>query len=307
MIGLLPGAAVRVRVPAKINLHLAVGDRRADGYHSLITVFHAVNLYDEVTIAPADELSVTTTGPEADLVPAGAANLAGRAAILLAEHAGIAPRVRISIAKQIPVAGGMAGGSADAAAALLGCAQLWQLELTREALAVLGAQLGSDVPFPLTGGTAVGTGRGEHIVPVLARHQLHWVLAIAGEGLSTGAVFTELDRLREVGPIPRVGQVDDVLQALIGDDPAVLAAGFGNDLQPAAISLQPGLRRVLIAGEAEGALGSLVSGSGPTIAMLCRNADHAADVASRIAGHGVCRSVRVVHGPVPGARIVADA
>ena len=137
---------------------------------------------------------------------------------------------------------------------------------------------------------------------MLARHQLHWVLAIAGDGLSTGAVFAELDRLREVGPIPRVGPVDDVLQALTGDDPAVLAAGFGNDLQPAAISLQPGLRRVLFAGEAEGALGSLVSGSGPTVAMLCRNADHAADVASRIAGHGVCRSVRIVHGPVPGAQ-----
>jgi 4-diphosphocytidyl-2-C-methyl-D-erythritol kinase len=160
------------------------------------------------------------------------------------------------------------------------------------------------VPFALTGGTAIGTGRGEQIAPVLTRHQRHWVLAIAGGGLSTPAVFGELDRLREQAPAPRVGPVEDLLSALARPDPAALGAALGNDLQAAAISLQPALRRVLYAGTAEGAVSCLVSGSGPTVAMLCTDADHAADVAARVAGLGVCRTVRVVHGPVPGARVL---
>lgn len=299
--GLLPGAQIRVRVPAKINLHLAVGDLRADGYHSLLTVFHAVNLFDEVTIAPAPELTVVTTGAHGD-VPDGAENLAGRAALLLAEHAGVQPQVRIEIDKHIPVAGGMAGGSADAAATLLGCAQLWQLEMTRDELADLASELGADVPFALTGGTAVGSGRGDRIAPVLSRHQLHWVLAISAGGLSTPAVFAELDRLRAIGDTPRVGPVADVLAAL--SDPEQLSSVLGNDLQSAAISLQPQLRRVLYAAESEGALRGVVSGSGPTVAMLCRSAEDAADVAARVAGLDVCRAVKVVRGPVPGARVL---
>jgi len=302
MIGALPSATVRVRVPAKINLHLGVGDLRADGFHELVTVFQAVSLYDEVSLTPADELSVVTRGAAG--VPDGADNLAGRAVLLLAEHVGRHPGVRVEIDKQIPVAGGMAGGSADAAAALLGCAQLWHLDLPRSALVALAAELGSDVPFALTGGTAIGTGRGEQIAPVLTRHQWHWVLAIAGDGLSTPAVFGELDRLREQAPGPRVGPVEDVLAALARADAAALGGVLGNDMQAAAISLQPALRRVLYAGTAEGALHCLVSGSGPTVAMLCADAEHAADVAARVAGLGVCRTVRVVNGPVPGARVL---
>ena len=294
MISVLPTGSVRVRVPAKINLHLAVGNRRPDGFHELVTVFHAVSLFDDVTISSADDLTVTTSGGNGE-IPADAANLAGRAAIRLAQRAGREPNVRIEIAKLIPVAGGMAGGSADAAATLLGCAHLWRLDLTRAEIAAIAIELGSDVPFALTGGTAMGTGRGEQIVPVLARHQLHWALAIAGGGLATPAVFAELDRLREQGLRSRVGAVEDILAALSQPD-----------LQAAAISLQPGLRRVLYAGAAEGALSCLVSGSGPTVAMLCRDAEHAADVAARVAGLDVCRSVRVVGGPAPGARLVAD-
>ncbi len=305
MISVLPTGSVRVRVPAKINLHLAVGNRRPDGFHELVTVFHAVSLFDDVTISSADDLTVTTSGGNGE-IPADAANLAGRAAIRLAQQAGREPNVRIEIAKLIPVAGGMAGGSADAAATLLGCAHLWRLDLTRAEIAAIAIELGSDVPFALTGGTAMGTGRGEQIVPVLARHQLHWALAIAGGGLATPAVFAELDRLREQGLRSRVGAVEDILAALSQPDPAQLAGLLGNDLQAAAISLQPGLRRVLYAGAAEGALSCLVSGSGPTVAMLCRDAEHAADVAARVAGLDVCRSVRVVGGPAPGARLVAD-
>ncbi len=295
--------SVRVRVPAKINLHLGVGDLRADGFHELVTVFHAVNLFDELTIVPATRLIVKTTGIQG--VPTGLNNLAGRAAKLLAQRCGIKSAVSIEIKKQIPLAGGMAGGSADAAATLLGCNHLWQLDLTRDELASIAAELGSDVPFALTGGTAVGTGRGEMIAPVLARRPLHCVLAFSEEGLSTPDVFAELDKLRAAGPIPRVGPVQDLLAGLAAGDPTALAPCLGNDMQAAAVSLQPGLRRLLHAGRQEGALATLVSGSGPTVAMLCSSQEHAAEVATGIAGPGVCKSVRVAAGPAPGARIIS--
>lgn len=304
------GPVVRVRAPAKINLHLAVGDVRADGYHDLVTVFHAVDLADELTITAADRHSVRTT--PADGVPVGARNLAGMAARMLAKRSGAGGPVAIEIAKQIPVAGGMAGGSADAAATLVGCAALWGLDMARGELAQIGAELGADVPFALTGGTAVGTGRGDLLSPVLARTPLHWVLALADEGLSTPAVFAELDRLRAGGgqgksAPPRVGPVEVILSALASGDPAAVAAALGNDLQAAAVSLQPGLRRTLRAGIAAGALAGLVSGSGPTVALLCADAESAGGIAAELAGSGTCRTVRTASGPAPGARIVAAA
>ncbi len=304
------GPVVRVRAPAKINLHLAVGDVRADGYHDLVTVFHAVDLADELTITAADRHSVRTT--PADGVPAGARNLAGMAARMLAKRSGAGGPVAIEITKQIPVAGGMAGGSADAAATLVGCAALWGLDMARGELAQIGAELGADVPFALTGGTAVGTGRGDLLSPVLARTPLHWVLALADEGLSTPAVFAELDRLRAGGGQgksvpPRVGPVEVILSALASGDPAAVAAALGNDLQAAAVSLQPGLRRTLRAGIAAGALAGLVSGSGPTVALLCADAESAGGIAAELAGSGTCRTVRTAWGPAPGARIVGAA
>ena len=297
----VPGA-VRVRVPGKINLHLSVGGLREDGYHDVVTVFHAVDLVDELNITEAPRHSVRTSG--FDGVPAGAKNLAGIAARLLAKRTGAGGPVAIEISKQIPVAGGMAGGSADAAAALLGCAALWGLDLGRDQLAELAAELGSDVPFALTGGTAVGTGRGERISPVLARTPLHWVLALADSGLSTPVVFAELDRLRGTGDPPRVAGVQDMLTALASGDPARVATALGNDLQAAAISLQPALRRTLRAGLAAGALGGVVSGSGPTVALLCADGAGAAQVAAELAGSGTCRSVRIAAGPAPGAKVI---
>ena len=299
------GRRVRVGVPAKINLHLAVGDLRADGYHDLVSVFHAVDLFDELVISPSHRYTVRTHGMAG--VPTGAKNLAAAAARLLADRTGLGGPVAIEIHKQIPVAGGMAGGSADAAAALLACAHLWGLELSRDQLAGFAAELGSDVPFALTGGTAVGTGRGELLSPVLARSPLHWVLAVSEQGLSTPQVFAELDRLRSAGDPPRVGPVQQMLTALASADPVEVAAVLGNDLQAAAISLQPELRRTLQAGRAAGALGGLVSGSGPTVAFLCRGADHAAEVAADLAGSGTCRAVRIAAGPVPGARLTGSA
>ena len=299
----VPGP-VRVRVPAKINLHLAVGDLRPDGYHDLVTVFHAVDLFDELLIRPSERHVVRSQGLAG--VPNGARNLAGIAARSLGKKFPSGSPVAIEILKQIPVAGGMAGGSADAAAALVGCAALWGLDVSRDQLAEIAAGIGSDVPFAITGGTAVGTGRGERLSPVLARTPLHWVLALSSDGLPTPEVFAELDRLRRVADPARVGPVEKMLGALATGDPATVAAALGNDLQAAAVSLQPALRRTLRAGSAAGALGGIVSGSGPTVALLCSGAESAADVAAEMAGSGTCRAVRIVTGPAPGARVVGS-
>ncbi|MGH3872003.1 MAG: 4-(cytidine 5'-diphospho)-2-C-methyl-D-erythritol kinase [Pseudonocardiaceae bacterium] len=296
---------VTVRVPAKVNLHLAVGDLRWDGYHELVSVFHALSVTDEVTVAVSDAPGVQVYGEGAAMVPTDRRNLAWRAVLALAEHARRRPDVQVVLHKTIPVAGGMAGGSADAAGALVGLAGLWRLDISREELAELAAGLGSDVPFALQGGTALGTGRGASLVPVLSRHTFHWVIALDRRGLSTGDVYRELDRLRaHSSPLPRLGGVQPLLEALASGDPRRLALLLGNDLQAAAISLRPALRRTLRAGVEAGALAGMVSGSGPTCAFLCVDADGAIRVAAELAGAGVCRTVRVASGPVPGARVL---
>jgi 4-diphosphocytidyl-2-C-methyl-D-erythritol kinase len=300
----VPTGSVTVRVPGKVNLHLAVGDRREDGYHELTTVFQAVSLVDEVTVRNADVLSLELVGEGAGELPTDERNLAWRAAERLAEHVGRAPDVSIMIDKSIPVAGGMAGGSADAAAVLVAMNSLWELALPRRDLRMLAAQLGSDVPFALHGGTALGTGRGEELATVLSRNTFHWVLAFANSGLATPAVFAELDRLREVGDPPRLDEPGPVLAALAAGDPEQLAPLLGNEMQAAAVSLDPGLRRALRAGVEAGALAGIVSGSGPTCAFLCASETSATDVSAQLSGAGVCRTVRVVTGPVPGARVV---
>jgi 4-diphosphocytidyl-2-C-methyl-D-erythritol kinase len=300
----VPTGSVTVRVPGKVNLFLGVGDRRPDGYHELTTVFHAVSLSDDVTVRNADVLSLRVIGEGAHTVPVDERNLAWRAAELMAEHVGRAPDVDIIIEKSIPVAGGMAGGSADAAAVLVAINSLWELGVPRRDLHVMAAKLGSDVPFALHGGTALGTGRGEDLATVLARNTFHWVLAFGTGGLSTAAVYAEIDRLREAGAPPRLDDPEPLLAALSAGDPHTLAPLLGNDLQPAAVSLEPGLRRTLRAGVEAGALTGLVSGSGPTCAFLCSSAQSAVDVSAELAGAGVCRTVRVASGPVHGARVV---
>ncbi|HTY28218.1 MAG TPA: 4-(cytidine 5'-diphospho)-2-C-methyl-D-erythritol kinase [Mycobacterium sp.] len=300
----VPTGSVTVRVPGKVNLYLGVGDRRPDGYHELTTVFHAVSLVDEVTVRNADVLSLQAVGEGAEELPADERNLAWRAAELMAEHVGRAPDVEIIIDKSIPVAGGMAGGSADAAAVLVAMNTLWELGVPRRDLHALAAELGSDVPFALHGGTALGTGRGEELATVLARSTFHWVLAFGSGGLSTTAVYGEIDRLREVGEPPRLDDPEPLLSALAGGDPRELAPLLGNDLQPAALSLRPDLRRTLRAGADAGALAGVVSGSGPTCAFLCDSAAAALDIGTELAGAGVCRTVRVASGPVHGARVV---
>jgi len=303
----VPTGSVTVRVPGKVNLYLGVGDRRPDGYHELTTVFHAVSLSDEVTVCDADALSLRLVGEGADEVPTDARNLAWQAAELMAEHVGRAPDVEITIAKSIPVAGGMAGGSADAAAVLVGINALWELGVPRRDLHAMAARLGSDVPFSLHGGTALGTGRGEELTTVLSRNTFHWVLAFGVGGLSTASVYAEIDRLREAGEPSRLMNPEPLLTALSAGDPCGLAPLLGNDLQPAALSLDPNLRRTLRAGTEAGALAGIVSGSGPTCAFLCASAEASVDVSAELAGAGVCRTVRVASGPVHGARVVPAA
>ncbi|MEU4872920.1 4-(cytidine 5'-diphospho)-2-C-methyl-D-erythritol kinase [Streptomyces sp. NPDC021608] len=299
--------SVTVRVPAKVNVQLAVGAARADGFHDLANVFLAVGLYDEVTVTPADGLRVTCEGPDAAQVPLDRTNLAARAAIALAGRCGRTPDVHVHIVKDIPVAGGMAGGSADGAGALLACDALWGVGASREELLDICAELGSDVPFSLVGGAALGIGRGEQLTALETGGAFHWVFATAARGLSTPAVFREFDRLTAGLDVPEPVASPELLAALAKGDPDALAATVSNDLQPAALSLFPELADTLAAGRAAGALTSLVSGSGPTTAFLARDPEAAARIAGALRTSGTCRSVRVASGPAPGATIVGNA
>ncbi|MFF1487990.1 4-(cytidine 5'-diphospho)-2-C-methyl-D-erythritol kinase [Streptomyces sp. NPDC058319] len=296
--------SVTVRVPAKVNVQLAVGAARPDGFHDLANVFLAVGLYDEVTATEADELRVTCAGPDAAQVPLDRTNLAARAAEKLAERYGRSPAVHLHIAKDIPVAGGMAGGSADGAGALLACDALWGTGASRDELLGICAELGSDVPFSLVGGAALGTGRGERLTALEVGGTFHWVFAVADGGLSTPAVYGEFDRLNEGVRIPEPVASDALLAALAKGDPHALAATLANDLQPAALSLRPSLAATLAAGRAAGALAGLVSGSGPTTAFLAPDEQTAARVADALLASDTCRTARVTRSPAAGAVLV---
>lgn len=299
--------SVIVRVPAKVNLQLSVGPLRKDGYHELATVFHAVSLSDEVKATyaePGAGISLTISGEGSDHLPVDESNLAYRAAMLLAAHAGIEADVTMHLNKGIPVAGGMAGGSADAAGALVACDALWRLGTDRDDLMDLAAELGSDVPFALHGGTAVGTGRGEKLMSALARGSFHWVFALADGGLSTPAVYAECDRLREGVDVPDPHVSDLLMQGLRAGDAVILGKALRNDLQAAAISLRPSLAQVLETGDDLGALGGIVSGSGPTCAFLARDHEHALDIAVGLTSAGVCRTVKTATSPAHGAKVV---
>jgi 4-diphosphocytidyl-2-C-methyl-D-erythritol kinase len=302
--------SVRVRAPGKINVYLGVGGKHDDGYHALATVFQAVSLYEDVIARHADDFSITVSGVEdVDSVPLDDRNLAMRAAKLLATATEYTGGVALEIRKSVPVAGGMGGGSADAAAALVACDALWGTGLSPARMHDLAARLGADVPFALHGGTAVGTGRGDQLNPALARGRFDWILVTSDEGLSTPVVYERLDILRdEEGaladdpplsldvPIP-------VLQALRSGDPVQLAEGLFNDLQAAAVFERPDLEDVIRRGVEAGALQGIVSGSGPTIALLCPDPETAQDVQTTLREAGL--DPLHVHGPVAGARLLS--
>ena len=304
-------AAVHARAPGKINVFLKVGSLLEDGYHDVAIAYQAVSLYEDVRVFRADDFSVEIGGTvETSRVPTDGSNIAVKAARLLARKSGYRGGARIAITKRVPVAGGMGGGSADAAATLLACDALWGTDLPREELLGLARELGADVPFALTGGTAIGTGRGDQLSPALAKGNFQWVLVLADFGLSTPAVYAELDRHRDrhaqdIFPADPTPSVDtNVLQAIRAGDPHMLADTLHNDLQAPAIHLQPSLAEILELGEQNGALAGVISGSGPTVAFLAADLDGALEL--QIALSAARLNVVRATGPVHGARIMQD-
>lgn len=302
---------VHARAPGKINVFLKVGALDDSGYHDVAIAYQAVSLYEDVRAYPADDFSVTTTGTvDISRVPNDASNIAIKAALLLARTTGFRGGVRLEIEKHVPVTGGMGGGSADAAATLLACDTLWGTQVPRDQMLELAAQLGADVPFAFTGGTAIGTGRGDQLSPALAKGQFQWVLALADFGLSTPAVYKELDdhRLRnaqDIFPAELSPSVDsEVLQALRAGDPHMLAETLYNDLQAPALHLEPSLSAVLELGEENGALAGIISGSGPTVAFLAADLDNALEL--QIALSAAQLMVVRATGPVHGARVISS-
>ncbi|KRF19742.1 4-diphosphocytidyl-2C-methyl-D-erythritol kinase [Nocardioides sp. Soil797] len=297
-------AEVSVRAPAKINLHLGVGPVRADGFHPLATAYQAISLFSTVTARPAEEWSITCTASDdidVSSVPLDDSNLALRAARLLAEHGGVTTPVSLHIDKGIPVAGGLAGGSADGAAALLACDTLWGLRTPRAQLLELAGRLGSDVPFGLVGGSAAGHGRGEVVTELGDVGTYDWVVLTNPRGMSTPAVYAEFDELTDGQSIPDPEIPAELIDALAAGDVRALAGSVGNDLQPASLRLRPELAEAMQAGLDASALAALVSGSGPTCLFLCEDTGHARQVADVLSAYG--RAV-LASGPVSGARVL---
>ena len=300
--------SVTVRVPAKVNLQLSVGPKEADGYHNLVSVFQAISIFDDVTIKltePGTGLTIAVTGEQIHGVPADAKNLAAKAVALISKEYDLTVDAQIEIKKSIPVAGGMAGGSADAAATIVAIDYLYSLGMSREEMADIAAKLGSDVPFMLNGGTAIGTGHGDQLTSALSRGTYHWVLALSTHGLSTPAVYAECDRLRTGLEIVEPQTNEALMQALLAADAQSVGAHLVNDLQPAACSLRPALRLILDVGQEYGALGALVSGSGPTVAFLVADEEAGLDLTVALTSSGVVGSVVRAYGPVAGAKVIS--
>lgn len=296
---------VTVRSSAKINLHLGVARPRPDGFHPLATVYQAVSLHDDVTVQDAPAWEVSTVSPDPDiaaLVPSTPANIAIRAGRLLVDHHGVDVAASIEIHKSIPVAAGMAGGSADAAATLVALDRLWDLQTSDDDLLALAAQLGSDVPFALLGGTALGSGRGEQVESVDDPHTRWWVVVPTPDGLSTPAVYRRFDELFPDAP-EDVTVPPGFVDALADPDPAMLAGVLHNDLQAAAVDLRPGLEDLLERGEGFGAMRGIVSGSGPTCAFLCVDRVAADEVRAEFLNHGFAGTSTAL-GPVAGVHLV---
>lgn len=298
---------VVARVPAKVNLQLSVGPLGADGYHEVTSVFQAISLFDDVTVAtalPGTGITISITGETSKGVPTDSSNLAIKAAQLMAKTYDLPPDLIIKLKKEIPVAGGMAGGSADAAGVIVGLDSLFELGISRDEMESVGSKIGSDVPFSICGGVAIGTGRGDQITPALAKGSYNWVLALSGQGLSTPSVYQECDRLREGLSIATPQVSEPLMQALRAGDAKALGKALSNELQSAASSLRPALRLVLDVGVDYGALGGIVSGSGPTVAFLVTDDEHAMDLTVALSSSGVVSSVVRATGPAAGARII---
>ncbi len=301
---------VKARASGKVNLQLSVGPLGGDGYHPLATVFQAVDLFETVTATTRDDGAITLTmdwaphlQDSASPVPLDESNLAWKAAEAVRGAFGIVDGVDLHILKGVPVAGGMAGGSADAAAALLACAEVWHCGASRSDLHGLAVGLGADVPFCLMGHTAIGVGRGEQLSPAMTHGEFHWVFAVQHSGLSTPHVFERFDQMVERGEIVATDPVvnTEVMEALIAGNAGRLGAALSNDLEGPALELAPGLASVIEIMEETAALGIVISGSGPTVAGLARSRQHALAISAMITAAGVADVVVTADGPAPGA------
>jgi 4-diphosphocytidyl-2-C-methyl-D-erythritol kinase len=299
--------SITVRVPGKVNVYLGVGPREFSGYHELATIFQAVGIYDEVTVSAADSLTISGLGQFADQIPTDETNLAWKAAELVARACGEEPSIHIQIDKSIPIAAGMAGGSADAAATLVACDAYWNAGIPRDQLDAMAATLGSDVPFMLHGGCALGVGRGEVLSPVMIRGSFHWVFATFDEGLSTAQIYEKTDEMRCLDFEDEPEVPTELLSALARGDAPALGRLLHNDLQLAATTSRPQLGRVLEQGIDSGALGAIISGSGPTCAFLVRDESSAIDLVLALKASGLVDDVLHTHGPVHGARVISTS
>jgi 4-diphosphocytidyl-2-C-methyl-D-erythritol kinase len=282
----------RMQAHAKVNLFLRVLGTRDDGYHEIETVLVPISLADHVSVELADALTVSLTGPVAGEVPKDDANLALRAArALAAESGGDLPGARITIDKKIPVAAGLGGGSADAAATLILLDELWSTGLGRDGLARLTADIGSDVPALLLGEPAYATGRGERVAPVLAQSTT-WVVKPFAFGVSSADAYAWWDEGATTGPDP--GAL--IAAAEAGDD-ALLGSALYNDLQGPVVHRHPKIAEAIDAFVVAGARGAVMTGSGPTVVALCSFAA-AQDVADAVSGSFVAESVPRAPAPV---------
>ena len=306
---------VRASAPGKVNLTLRVGAPTPDGYHPLVTVFEALNLRETVTVRtsktpgvrvetiaylPDGSVDEVTTRAMADVDPA--THLAVRAARILQRLAAAGPwastaaGLSIRVDKRVPVAGGPA---------LVACNELWELGLGAEQLQAIGRSLGADVPACLAGGIALGTGRGDHMSVLRegdeeGRH--HWVMLLSREGLSTPEVFREFDRVDAAGAPALAEPTPEEVAALCGESEE-LRHCLVNDLQAPALRLRPELAETIGAARDEGALAVTLSGSGPTVAALARDAEHAQALAATLSDAPTVARAIPSHGPACGARI----
>jgi len=288
---------ISASAPGKINIFFKVGALKDDGYHEVLSIYQALDIRETVKVSDSPRWNVSVSGALSEeqiaAVPTGEENLVVRAAKLIAKLANKTrtPELNFEITKNVPVAGGMGGGSADAAAAMLAVDELWETNVDGESLIKAAAELGADIPFALLGGTAIGIGRGDKLEPIDEVKKLHWVLVPMDAGLSTPRVYAKLDEMRSAkGQDPTLVSTPQVphelIDALVHGDARKVAKHLHNDLQDAAVSLMPELSVTMNAGLEAGALAAMVSGSGPTIALLAESEEAAESIANRLAFEG---------------------
>lgn len=317
-----------VRAPAKLNIYLQIGDVREDGYHDITTVYQTIDLFEEVAVTDlsqedgecdkAEFVHISLSGPESnESIPTDGHNLASKAAKLLAQRYGITPKLHLDISKRIPARGGLGGGSADAAATLIGCNIIWDLHLRKEELMALGALLGEDVPVHIQGGMAIGVGHKQPLIPIPAGpgdHYPHhhpdwyWVLGVPyGDGLSTRDVFVQLDAMKGTrGAVDFASAHNTCLATSWGtENPETLAPRLSNDLERPAGVLLPALVKGLEEGRRdENALAGFMTGSGSTCVFLARSAEGAEALARNLKERELFRNIILAKGPAEGACMV---